>query len=356
MKQQLKKLLGDGKTKKVITHLRERMDLLDEELQEEIIIQSSRFEVMNREKRSGILSKDQELIQLSKINAALINIINDLPEEIKIISAPKRKISNWLTAAITVGILIISSPIIYNNYLRKEPSITSSPDLSEDNRDSTPQISEKENNASHEKEQQEPPSPINPKDSPNTNPTLKEERSPKSQITKNELIKEEKTSSSASSEIPVFNNKFSGNLAIAGKEADDRSINTLQKVLSNEGHSISNSFFTRAYLDKAFNSLFVQGLINSKLSDFPETLQCICLIEEEFEYINKNRYGQDFLNIKGTVRLKLLYLNNNPSSSWILEPGGAGADKNTAHASFADNFKKLLFRDGVVEKLQQCKN
>ncbi len=82
MKENLKKQLAQNKTKQVIQQLLTLISHLeDQELHNEVILQSARFEKYERANRLGISSYEEEGISIAKINQALLSIINQLPNE-----------------------------------------------------------------------------------------------------------------------------------------------------------------------------------------------------------------------------------------------------------------------------------
>ncbi len=77
MDQELKRLIGEGKTKKAI----QRLLLItkdDNDLHQEVIIQSARFEEMTRNSRMGIASHEENNISRARVNSALLDIISRL--------------------------------------------------------------------------------------------------------------------------------------------------------------------------------------------------------------------------------------------------------------------------------------
>ena len=107
MKQKLKDLLADGETSKAIRQLRALASSLDEDLEAEILMQSNRFEGLNKEKRSGRLSHEQEMVQLAKINEALLGVIKDLPKKATVRGSNTKSILKWVgIMLIAVGLLV----------------------------------------------------------------------------------------------------------------------------------------------------------------------------------------------------------------------------------------------------------
>lgn len=104
-KDKLKDLFSQGKTALVIENLENLSNQLDNDLQHEIILQAGRFRTLMKEKRNGVLSHEEENVQIAKINVALLEIINQLPnKEFSIIN--KKEYAKWVAILITlIGIL-----------------------------------------------------------------------------------------------------------------------------------------------------------------------------------------------------------------------------------------------------------
>lgn len=79
-KKSLLELLSQGKTHLVIAQMRRLEPQLEEDIREEITQQSARFQSMAKEKRLGLLTYEEQTVQLAKINAALVELIRQLPE------------------------------------------------------------------------------------------------------------------------------------------------------------------------------------------------------------------------------------------------------------------------------------
>ena len=109
MKQRLRNFIADGKTGKVISQLRLIESYLDEELQEDIIIQSNRYKSYLRNKNNGLLSREEQGLQLNTINTSLLFIINQLPDN-NYLSAPLSNRNKIIFFGITVfGLFTILS-------------------------------------------------------------------------------------------------------------------------------------------------------------------------------------------------------------------------------------------------------
>ncbi len=79
MKKKLQQLIAEGTTKQAIQLLLSNTEKLDEH--KEVLLQSSRYETYEKNKDIGVLSFDEANIRLAKINNALLNIIEKLPDE-----------------------------------------------------------------------------------------------------------------------------------------------------------------------------------------------------------------------------------------------------------------------------------
>ena len=89
-KSELLNLLSQGKTHLVIENLERLIPKLDDDLRNEIVMQAGRFRAFTLERRNGVLTNEQINTQFSKINHALIEIINQLPSnQLDIISNRK---------------------------------------------------------------------------------------------------------------------------------------------------------------------------------------------------------------------------------------------------------------------------
>ena len=78
MKQTLRDLIADGKTAKVIAELR-RLTASDTDLNNEINLIANRFTTFERQQRLGLEDPSVLNIESNKINTALLDIIDRLP-------------------------------------------------------------------------------------------------------------------------------------------------------------------------------------------------------------------------------------------------------------------------------------
>lgn len=109
----LKRLIGQGKTTQVIQALlRITRKLPHNDLQEEVILQSARYEQYAKEKRLGVISAEEQNLSLTNINHALLSIINRLPA--KAIRLDKKK-SFYRSAGIGLMILFAFA-VFYRNF------------------------------------------------------------------------------------------------------------------------------------------------------------------------------------------------------------------------------------------------
>ncbi|PHN04304.1 hypothetical protein [Flavilitoribacter nigricans] len=109
MKEKLQNFIALGNTAEAIQQLRALKPALGESLQNEITLQSARFESYSRDRRNGVLSNEEENIQLARINDALLGIIQQLPAEIP--GIPSRKTSAMKWGGIIVGAITLLAAI-----------------------------------------------------------------------------------------------------------------------------------------------------------------------------------------------------------------------------------------------------
>ncbi len=101
----LKNLLAAGQTREVIRELLALPFGEGDNLQDDILLQSARFEALEKDKRAGRLSPDQEAQRLAQINSTLLDIIKRLPEGARPAAGKRRswlKWSGYLVGAITL--------------------------------------------------------------------------------------------------------------------------------------------------------------------------------------------------------------------------------------------------------------
>lgn len=102
MKQKLRQLLSEGKTRQVIDKLLEAT-LNQTELYGEVILQSARFEEYSKAKRLGAANLEEGEVILAKINNALLEIIGQLPDKFR----PKAgKIPVWIAGSAILLIVL----------------------------------------------------------------------------------------------------------------------------------------------------------------------------------------------------------------------------------------------------------
>lgn len=106
-KKQLQALLASGRTTSVVEHLESvSQKVEDTDLKNEIILVSGKFNSFKRDKRSGVLNKEQEETQLAKINNALLEIINSLPEKKGVVhNIVNNRFAKWGTFVTTIAVL-----------------------------------------------------------------------------------------------------------------------------------------------------------------------------------------------------------------------------------------------------------
>ena len=102
-KQELRKNVTDGNTRKAIDVLKAIIEKVkDYDLQEEIDLQSVRYETYRKEKRSRTSNDEELIVEYNRINLALIQIIDKLPDEIS--SHSKNKIKPAIIIIVALGI------------------------------------------------------------------------------------------------------------------------------------------------------------------------------------------------------------------------------------------------------------
>lgn len=102
MKDQFKQYIADGKVEKVIKELLQlTFNLEDQDLHQEVTLQSGRFKEYQKQRREG----KEKFELLSQINLALLQIIDELPVEIQT-KTSKHKWWEWVIAiGVVAGIL-----------------------------------------------------------------------------------------------------------------------------------------------------------------------------------------------------------------------------------------------------------
>jgi len=104
----IKNLVAQGKTGSAIAELEKVVGRFDDESDKEIIMIARRYRAFLTDKTSNLLSDEQEGIQLAKINGALLDIVNHLPELKPTNTSPSATLLKWLIATISfIGILVI---------------------------------------------------------------------------------------------------------------------------------------------------------------------------------------------------------------------------------------------------------
>lgn len=108
MKKTLQNLITQGKAKAVLQKLLAYAEQSkDEDLKEEVLIQAARFEQYQLGKRRGITTAEEQKIGIAQINQALLQLIDQLPEEATLEEeAKQRPWWQWvLAASVIIGIL-----------------------------------------------------------------------------------------------------------------------------------------------------------------------------------------------------------------------------------------------------------
>ncbi len=83
MKENLKDLIAKGKTDTAIQQLLEiTKEIGDGELQEEVLLQSAKYQAYAKTKRQGTTTQEEQQISISRVHRALLQIISEVPENI----------------------------------------------------------------------------------------------------------------------------------------------------------------------------------------------------------------------------------------------------------------------------------
>lgn len=160
--------MANGKTEQVIAQLLSLSSNLDKELQEDILMQSSRFKAFQKEKRQGTISNEELQVTLNKINSSLLEIIHQLPETNPVIRQNSTSRILKLLGAIAAIVAFIAAVVQISGYSLR--------DIFEEDSDKI-EISAQEQQEQDKIEEKLPP--------PNTNETTSQEK----QFTKdNEVI------------------------------------------------------------------------------------------------------------------------------------------------------------------------
>lgn len=108
MKERLRQSLALGNTKKVIKELLLLSKKLEnQDLRDEIILQSSRFELYSKRIRIGTMNNEERNLIIANINNALIQIIDRLPDSQKQ-SKQQQFLKKFTIAIVCIGLIFIS--------------------------------------------------------------------------------------------------------------------------------------------------------------------------------------------------------------------------------------------------------
>lgn len=118
MKVYIKRLIANGRTEKAIQELLQiTSNLDDQEFHREIVVQSGRFKDYQKRHREGKSNPEQ----LNQINFALLQILDELPQDIY----PKSGKRAWIIGALVV-LGILGAITIFNQYTREIPTASNS--------------------------------------------------------------------------------------------------------------------------------------------------------------------------------------------------------------------------------------
>ena len=107
LKNKLAELIGQGKIRQALRQLN-NLDVDNFDLKARIVALSGRFEKYHMDKHSGMVDDDKLDIKLNRINAAALNLIEQLPEDSKDHKKkwPFQSLALW--GATIVGVMLIT--------------------------------------------------------------------------------------------------------------------------------------------------------------------------------------------------------------------------------------------------------
>ncbi len=150
----------------------------------------------------------------------------------------------------------------------------------------------------------------------------------------------------------LFNSNFPGNIAIVDIDKTQGTSLLVNELLTGANHQSTTSFF-RSGFNK--NDFWTQGADRLERLSLPGSLKCVCMVKEQVNYEQKERFGEPFSVAKGFVDLKIFNINNGMTTTMKISVGGSGADDPRAYASFQNNFL-LIFEDkNYLQKFETCK-
>ena len=109
----LGKLLAEGKTEQVIRQILIDKKKLNKSQQKEIILLSARYKEIRSKRRNGLITFEEESVEIARINAELIEMIQgysgDLTPSIPRLDNIPKKIVKWgsITFGVVVGLFVV---------------------------------------------------------------------------------------------------------------------------------------------------------------------------------------------------------------------------------------------------------
>ncbi len=353
-KANLRKLIAQNKTRQAIDILFEMTkSSADRDLHQEVIMQSAKLEKLEADKRKGILSFEEQNLSKARINDALLQIVDKIPdsnssshasnaehstkkETTSVSHANKTKKKKYFSWSIIAGFMIIFGIIagLTINYLPKKSDITTvKKPILKPEVDTKPQITE----TTH---------------SPNTStqpPTVTSK--PKS-IDKNTTTPKPTKVATIPKPKPLFDTSITTDIGMMYKSkniADKYRIgNKISDYLEEQNTRSSTSFFLEEFKETT------NYLKDLKQLNIEKHLNCILVIEEEIDFETKSRLGSSFFNAIGTYAFTIINIDNENINTYHIETTGAGTSETLSFESLAEHlFENPEF---LKLKLELCKN
>ena len=128
MKQKILELIADGRTEIAISKLLQIANSLEKDIRSDIYLISSRFKSYNTKKRRGEFGTAQEQdVEYSQINEALIDLVTNLPDKIKKNTIPRIYISITIILSVIAVVVFVprfipSTPINHKEFRELIPT------------------------------------------------------------------------------------------------------------------------------------------------------------------------------------------------------------------------------------------
>jgi hypothetical protein len=112
-KQNLNTLLAQGKTKAVLADLLKISRILDEDIKAQITLVSAQYETLIKGVRVGLLEQEEQTLTLNRVNQALAEIIEELPENVIDLGRTRKRIRldsllvKWVVGIVAILVLAL---------------------------------------------------------------------------------------------------------------------------------------------------------------------------------------------------------------------------------------------------------